>query len=88
MARPAPDPVLSAVGRLAQAQRKDRVLDPTDSEQVAAQAARIARARRGLLRARTERAIRDALNPPDTDYAPLPVEDRRLLADILLEESA
>jgi len=88
MAKPAPNPVISAVGRLAQAQRKDRITDPNDAEQVAAQQALIEEARRGLLRARLERAIRDAINPPDTDYAPLPTEDRRELADLLLAESA
>jgi len=78
MPKPTPDPVLSAVGLLAQAQRKDRSPDPV----------LIASARRKLLLARTERAIRQAINPPDTDYAPLPKDDRQHLASILLEDSA
>jgi hypothetical protein len=68
------NPVQVAVGRLAAAQRTDR---PRDE-------AVIADARNELVAARTERAIRAAVEPADPDYEPLRDEDRRRLAAILL----
>jgi len=68
------NPVQVAVGRLAATLRRDRPTDP----------AKIAEARNALVAAKTERAIIQAVMPEDPDYAPLADEDRKRLANLLL----
>jgi hypothetical protein len=69
------NPVQVAVARLAEAQRKDRGLDP----------GKIADARNGLVAARLEREVLRAVRPDDPLYEPLRAEDRRRIAELLLE---
>jgi hypothetical protein len=66
--------VQAAVGRLAATMRRDR---PGTPEQVAD-------ARNGLLAAKLERAVLEAVRPP-APYEPLRREDRERLAEILME---
>jgi hypothetical protein len=68
------NPVQVAVGRLAAALRKDRPANPEV----------IADARNDLVAARTERAIILAVAPTDPAYEPLREEDRKRLANLLL----
>jgi hypothetical protein len=67
------NPVMQAVGRLAQAQRRDL---PRDE-------GRIADARNELVAARLEREIRRAIEPDDPAYEPLRARDRKRLAALL-----
>ena len=67
------DPLRSAVGALAEAQRKDR---PADPEKLAA-------ARDAVVVARLERAIDEALAPSEQALDPINETDRLRLAEKL-----
>jgi hypothetical protein len=68
------NPVQTATARLGAASRKDRGRDPEI----------LADARNGLVAAKTERAIQEALKPK-RPYEPLRADDRRRLAALLLD---
>lgn len=78
------NPVMRAVGKIAAANRKVTTRADGSKTQVHVPDGVLEEARRELQVARLERAIRREIEPTDPGYVPLPEEERKNLASLLM----